>query len=66
MTDIYEIWQRYEKSKDYMSQKAILTKTEKNWLMYIGRQWEAVNNSEGMEDLQPFNRKEFVDSLFGE
>jgi fused signal recognition particle receptor len=21
---------------------------------------------EGMEDLQPFNRKEFVDSLFGE
>ena len=55
MTDIYEIWQRFEKSKQYMQQKAILTKTEKNWLMYIGKQWEAVNNSEGMEDLPSMN-----------
>ena len=55
MTDIYEIWQRFEKSKQYMQQKAILTKTEKNWQMYIGKQWEAVNNSEGMEDLPSMN-----------
>lgn len=55
MTDIYEIWQRFEKSKSYMQQKAILTKTEKNWLMYIGKQWDAVNNSEGMEDLPSMN-----------
>lgn len=55
MTDIYEIWQRFEKSKQYMQQKAILNKTEKNWLMYIGKQWEAVNNSEGMEDLPSMN-----------
>ena len=55
MTDIYEIWQRFEKSKQYMQQKAILTKTEKNWLMYIGRQWEACQNSEGMEDLPSMN-----------
>lgn len=55
MTDIYEIWQRYEKSKSYMQQKAILTRTEKNWLMFIGKQWEAVNNSEGMEDLPSMN-----------
>lgn len=55
MTSIYEIWQRFEKSKQYMQQKAILTKTEKNWLMYIGKQWEAVNNSEGMEDLPSMN-----------
>lgn len=55
MTDIYEIWQRFEKSKQYMQQKDILTKTEKNWQMYIGKQWEAVNNSEGMEDLPSMN-----------
>ena len=55
MTDIYEIWQRFEKSKAYMEQKAILTKTEKNWQMYIGKQWEAVNDSEGMEDLPSMN-----------
>ena len=55
MTDIYEIWQRYEKSKEYMQKKGLLTKTEKNWKMYIGRQWEAVNDSEGMEDLPSMN-----------
>lgn len=55
MTDIYEIWQRFEKSKQYMQEKAILTKTEKNWLMYIGKQWEACQNSEGMEDLPLMN-----------
>lgn len=55
MTDIYEIWERFKKSKQYMQQKAILTKTEKNWLMYIGKQWEAVDNSEGMEDLPSMN-----------
>ena len=55
MTDIYEIWQRFEKSKQYMQEKALLTKTEKNWLMFVGRQWEACQNSEGMEDLPSMN-----------
>lgn len=55
MTDIYEIWERFKKSKQYMQEKAILTKTEKNWLMYIGKQWEACQNSEGMEDLPSMN-----------
>ena len=55
MTDIYGIWQRYEKSKEYMQQKGLLTKTEKNWKMYIGKQWEACDNSEGMEDLPSMN-----------
>ena len=55
MTDIYEIWNRHEKSKTYMSKKNVLSKTEKNWLMYIGRQWEAVNDHEGMEDLPSMN-----------
>jgi len=55
MTDIYEIWNRYDKSKTYMNKKNVLSKTEKNWLMYIGRQWEAVNDHEGMEDLPSMN-----------
>ena len=55
MTDIYEIWNRYDKSKTYMDKKNVLSKTEKNWLMYIGRQWEAVNDHEGMEDLPSMN-----------
>lgn len=55
MTDIYEIWHRYEKSKNYMQNKGILTRTEKNWLMFVGRQWEACQNSEGLEDLPSMN-----------
>lgn len=54
-TDLYEIWQRYNKSKEYMDGKSILRKTEKNWQMYIGDQWAATENSEGMEDLPMLN-----------
>lgn len=38
-----------------MNKKNILSRTEKNWLMYIGKQWEAVNDHEGMEDLPSMN-----------
>ena len=54
-TDLFEIWQRYQKSKQYMDGKSILIKTEKNWQMYIGDQWAATNDSEGMEDLPMLN-----------
>ena len=54
-TDIYEIWDRYQKSKDYMLKKQLLTRTEKNWLMYLGDQWKAVKDHEGMEDLPSMN-----------
>lgn len=54
-TDIYEIWERFEKSKEYMQSKQLLTRTEKNWLMYLGDQWKAVNDHEGMEDLPSMN-----------
>ena len=54
-TDIYDIWDRYEKSKEYMNKKRILVRTEKNWLMYLGRQWEACDDHEGMEDLPSMN-----------
>lgn len=54
-TDFYEIWNRYNKSKTYMDKRGITVRTEKNWLMYIGKQWEATNDSKGMEDLPMLN-----------
>ena len=54
-TDIYEIWSRYEKSKSYMNEKGMLTLTEKCWQMYSGKQWEAVEDSKGMENLPMLN-----------
>ena len=53
--DIYGIWDRYNKSKTYMDKKGLLTKTEKSWLMYSGKQWEAVQDSKGMENLPMLN-----------
>lgn len=55
MTDIHTIWERFEKSQDYMQGKGILTKTEKSWLMYTGEQWKACKDSEGMEELPTMN-----------
>ena len=54
-TDFYEIWDRYEKSKTYMDKKGILIKSEKCWKMYSGKQWEAVEDSKGMENLPMLN-----------
>lgn len=55
MVDVHEIWDKYDRSKEYMDKMGILTKTEKNWQMYIGKQWEAVEDSQGMENLPMFN-----------
>ena len=55
MTDFYDIIDRYNKSKTYMSKKNIFHKTEKNWKMYTGKQWEAVEDSKGMENLPMLN-----------
>ena len=53
--DIYGIWERYNKSKNYMDKKNILVKTEKSWQMYCGKQWAAVEDSQGMENLPMLN-----------
>lgn len=44
------IWQKYEKSKSYIQKKGILADTERNWNFYIGKQWEAVQGADGLED----------------
>lgn len=53
--DIYGIWERYNKSRNYMDKKNILVKTEKQWQMYCGKQWAAVEDSQGMENLPMLN-----------
>ena len=53
--DIYGIWERYNKSKTYMDKKGLLVKTEKSWQMYSGKQWAAVEDSKGMENLPMLN-----------
>ena len=53
--DLYGIWDRYDKSKVYMDKEGILTQTEKNWEMYIGNQWSALEDSQGMENLPMLN-----------
>lgn len=53
--DLYGIWDKYNTSKTYIDKKGLVGKTEKHWLMYLGRQWEAVNESKGMEDLPMMN-----------
>jgi len=55
MTDFYDIIDRYNKSKTYLAKKNIFNKTEKNWQMYVGKQWEAVEDSKGMEKLPMLN-----------
>lgn len=55
MTDFYDIINRYNKSKTYLANKNIFDKTEKNWKMYTGKQWEAVEDSKGMENLPMLN-----------
>lgn len=54
-TDLAKIWERFQKSQQYMDSKRVLEKTEKNWQMYIGDQWAAVKDSKGMEDLPMLN-----------
>ena len=53
--EYHEIWQKYEKSKRYMESKGILTDTERNWNFYIGNQWAAAKDAEGLEDLPMLN-----------
>lgn len=54
-TDFHTIKARYEKSKSYMDKKNLISNTEKNWQMYMGKQWEAVEDSAGMETFPILN-----------
>lgn len=46
-------WRLYEKGIDYIRQKNLITKTNRNWNFYIGKQWEGLES--GGEELPLLN-----------
>lgn len=48
-----DIWQKYEKCKEYMSAKGVVSKTEKHWRFFIGDQWYGLKS--GGEDFPIMN-----------
>ena len=48
-----KIWQLYQKCKDYLDKKGLVTKTERNWNFYLGNQWVGCNT--GGEELPVLN-----------
>lgn len=50
-----DIWAKYEKSKRYVDGAGLLRKTERNWKFYVGRQWDSIEDSKGLEDLPMMN-----------
>lgn len=47
------IWQRYEKGKDYMNKRSIVSNSKKYWNFYLGRQWEGLQS--GGEEMPMLN-----------
>lgn len=44
------IWDKYEKCRKYMQEKGLKEKTERNWHMYLGRQWYDPNDRNGEKE----------------
>lgn len=36
------IWDKYERSKDYIDKQSIISKTNQNWDFYLGNQWKGI------------------------
>ena len=39
-----DIWQKFEKSKEYEDKKRLLQRTERNWNFFVGNQWKGLNS----------------------
>lgn len=51
--EVTKFWKRYEKGISYITKKALVTRTNKNWNFYSGKQWEGVQS--GGEELPSLN-----------
>lgn len=51
--DSTRFWRRYEKGRDYITRKSLITNTNKNWNFYSGKQWEGLQT--GGEELPLLN-----------
>lgn len=47
-------WKRFERGRDYIYRKGLITKTTKNWNFYIGKQWEGVESGDEKLPSYPF------------
>ena len=48
-----DIWNKYEKGRDYYNKKQIVTRTDRNWSFFSGDQWKGLET--GGEKLPMFN-----------
>lgn len=48
-----EIWRKYERCKDYLLRKSLVTSTNKYWNFYLGDQWNGLQS--GGEELPTMN-----------
>jgi hypothetical protein len=39
---ITKIWEKYEKSRDFLNGKGLVAKTDENWRFYLGDQWHGL------------------------
>lgn len=51
-TEPTRYWRRFERGRDYIYRKGLITDTTKNWNFYIGKQWEGVES--GGEELPSY------------
>lgn len=51
--DTQRFWKRYEKGKDYLYKKGLITDTQRNWNFFSGKQWEGLQS--GDEELPMLN-----------
>lgn len=51
--EVTDIYRKYQKSHDYIQKKGLITKSDRNWDMYVGRQWR--NLQTGGEELPVMN-----------
>lgn len=47
-------WKRFERGRDYVYRKNLVTKTQRNWNFYIGNQWEGIESGNEMLPKYPF------------
>lgn len=53
MVTTTSIWQKYQKGKDFINRRALISSTRKNWNFYLGNQWEGLQT--GGEKMPMFN-----------
>lgn len=42
--DLIKFWRRYERGIDYIRKKNLITRTNRNWNFFAGRQWEGLQS----------------------